>query len=380
MGKKFSAIDRLNKVFTTIETETMHVGFSNLDMWVSTGNYALNRLLSNRYDRGFMFGRLVTVYGESGSGKSLLLAQTAGNAQRDLGAYVVWVDTERATDDKVGQEWFRRAKLNIDENFQYVKAATFSDLQRLMSAFAKQYRDDWKKEDTRSDLPPVMFVIDSYNGLLTDTQWGQTLEGKNVGDQGQKAKQLGEVMNRTNHLIDGLPMLIAGVLHVFDNQDQHGARHKATGGNKAIFLASQSLMLSKGLLRSEDVDDIMARDPDDNKKVVGITSMATIFKSRYSKPNERTPIQIPWATGIDPYSGLWPLLLADGTVRSTSDSGKGSWFQYTNVKGETVKFQGAKEFRAKHAAEMMKIDLGEAVGVDMTPAEVRAEITSEENA
>jgi RecA/RadA recombinase len=342
---------QLNKVVSTLGSDTFHVGFSNLDMWASTGNYALNRLLSNQYDRAFLYGRSIAVYGESGSGKSLLLAQCAGFEQKMRNAYVIWVDAESATDDKAGEEWFRRAGVDTKNNFMYTSFPTMGEAMAMIAKIASQYRKALKDGE---EIQPLVVFFDSYSALLTETQFEQGEEGKMVGDQGQKAKQTGEFILKTNHLLRGLPVLVGGVLHVYDNQEKSpqgfpiGGKHKLTGGNKTVYLASQTLLLTKKELKKEDVEDKKAIASDvEDKKVVGITSVAKVLKSRYSKPFETVDIQIPYNTGIDPYSGLFNLFLLDGVITSPSNG----WYAYKDAAGKEVKFQ-RKNFRA-HADFLM---------------------------
>jgi len=344
-GKKKSFLKRFETTLLTTKSETLHVGFSKLDMWVSTGSYAINRLMSGRFDVGLLFGRNYVYYGESGSSKSLQAAYVAANAQRELNADVIWLDTEKATDDEVGQKWLRRAGLNLDK-LSYISGATIADISEMISGATMLYRKSVKENEK---LDPLVIIVDSWSSSITDSQWDQAKKGKPKGDQGQHAKQTGDLIKKTTHLVHGLPILTLGVAHVYDNQELYGRKHKTSGGNKMIFLASGCLLLTKKELKDEEVEDqdVLAnyKEVSDNwdaamkkkkgKGILGITCIVENLKSRVSKPFEKIEVQIPWTTGMDPLSGLFELLWSEGTI---TKSGVG-WFSYKKADGKIKKFQ-----------------------------------------
>lgn len=384
--KKNSFAARMNKTLTTIKSPTFKMGFSNIDLWLDMGNYAMNRLWSGRFDRSLLFGRNYIFYGESGSGKSLLCAIAAADAQKTHGAYVVWMDVEHATDDEAGREWLSRAGIDVsDESFQYLSLSTLEEIKKTVAKVAVDYQK--AMEDGEEDLPPIVFVIDSWAAALTETQWERTggkEAGRVVGDQGQKAKQTGDVINSVTHLCAGKPIMVLGVQHIMDNQDGYGRKFKTTGGNKMIFYASGCMMLTKKELKEDEVEDEdviehykdldSTMSADARKKIgknrfVGITATMEILKSRVSKPFEKVELQIPYLTGLDPYAGLFNLLQQEGSITVPSLG----WYQYADG-DKMVKFR-KKEFR-KHADRIMELaetdiskpapDDGDNVGEEIT--------------
>ena len=344
-GKKKSFLKRFETTLLTTKSETLHVGFSKLNMWVSTGSYAINRLMSGRFDYGLLFGRNYVYYGESGSGKSLQAAYVAANAQRDLNADVIWIDTEKATDDIVGQKWLLRAGLDLDK-LSYISGATIADISEMISGATMLYRKSVKEKEK---LDPLVIIVDSWSSSITDSQWDQAKKGKPKGDQGQHAKQTGDLIKKTTHLVHGLPILTVGVAHVYDSQELYGRKHKTSGGHKMIFLASGCLLLTKKELKDEDVEDqdVLANykkisDKWDSafkkkkgKGILGITCIVENLKSRVSKPFEKIEVQIPWETGMDPLSGLFELLWSEGAITKAS----AGWYSYKTAGGKTKKFQ-----------------------------------------
>ena len=52
----------------------MSSGFHDPTDWISTGNYALNYLVSGDFNKGIPLGKVTVFAGESGSGKSYICA------------------------------------------------------------------------------------------------------------------------------------------------------------------------------------------------------------------------------------------------------------------------------------------------------------------
>lgn len=374
---KKSFKDRMVTTLSTINTPTFRLGFSKIDLWVGASNFAMNRLWSGRFDRALLFGRQYIFYGESGSGKSYISAIIAANAQREHGALVVWLDVEHATDDEAGQQWLQRAGIDM-ENLIYSSVATLEEIKKVISKICVDYRKSIDEGD--EELQPIVFVVDSWAAAITESQWERTggkKAGELVGDQGQKAKQTGDVISSINHLVAGTPIMVIGIQHIMDNQDGWGRKHKTTGGNKMIFLASGAMMLTKKELKDEETENeevvehyktlsanmtADARKKMGKNRFVGINATMEILKSRVSKPFEKVEIQIPYLTGLDPYSGLFDLLQQENLVTNPSQG----WYQYIE-NGKEVKFQ-KKSFR-EHADRIMA-----AAPVDISaPSEVPVE-------
>lgn len=348
-----------SKVFKTLsKSSTINVGFSNIDKWVDLGNYAMNRIMSGKFDSGFLFGRNYVLYGESGSGKSYNAAIACGNAQKEHDAFVLWLDVEKATDDVAGQKWLTRAGVDTsEENFRYISLATLADIKKTISEMCDIYRDAYMDESDDFERPMII-VVDSWSAAMTDTQMEQATTGVLKGDMGQKAKQTGDVIQAVTHLCSHLPIMVIGVGHIMDNQDMYGPKHKTTGGHKMFFMASGCMMLTKKELKHDDVDNQevaeyyealkkgMTATLAKKKQIIGHTCAINNLKSRSSRPFQNIEVQVPFNTGLDPYSGLFDLMIFEGAIKVPS----AGWYQYGGDDGP--KFR-AKEFR-EHAHEIMK--------------------------
>lgn len=360
MAKK-SFKDRLNKGLSVIKSPTFNMGFSNINMYASTGNFALNRRLSGKFKLGYKFGRSVILGGEPGAGKSLHAAYVAAQAQREHNALVVWVDIEKASDDDGA--WLSR--LGVDpENLVYMRAGTVSDCKEILANMTKICREARAAEE---EIQPIVLIFDSYSALLTESAWEKAVAGDNTGDQGQQAKQVGSLIVNVTHMVDGLPVLVIGMVHIYTDQSGYGEREKLTGGIKAQFMASYICKLNKAKLTAEDLGE--GGNAVEKKKVKGIVSKFMLQKSRFSKPFEEVQIEIPYETGMDPYSGLFELMMQEGLVYVplNPETGKQStgWYAYKQADGtESRKFRKAEFVSGGHADLLLSLAPEEAVQVD----------------
>ena len=66
----------------------------------STGNFALNYLLSGDFTKGIPLGKVSVFAGESGAGKSYIVSGNIVKYAQRQGIFVVLIDSENALDEK----------------------------------------------------------------------------------------------------------------------------------------------------------------------------------------------------------------------------------------------------------------------------------------
>ena len=79
----------------TKSIDNMSVGFSDPTVWISTGNYVLNYLISGDFNRGVPLGKVTVFAGESGAGKSYICSGNLVKAAQEQGIFVVLIDSEK---------------------------------------------------------------------------------------------------------------------------------------------------------------------------------------------------------------------------------------------------------------------------------------------
>jgi len=83
----------------TKSIEGMSIGYNDPTDWISTGNFALNYLISGDFNKGIPLGKVTVFAGESGAGKSYICSGNIVKNAQDQGIFVVLIDSENALDE-----------------------------------------------------------------------------------------------------------------------------------------------------------------------------------------------------------------------------------------------------------------------------------------
>jgi recombination protein RecA len=273
-------------------------GFSDPDTWVSTGNFTLNYLISGDFHRGIPLGKVVCLAGESGSGKSFIASGSIVKNAQAQGIFVVLLDSENALDEK----WLQAVGVDTSEDkLLRIGVSMIDDVAKIVSDFIKEYSDSYGHLE-QEERPKVLFVVDSLGMLLTPTDVNQFEAGDMKGDLGRKAKSLTALVRNTVNRVAKFNIGFVVTNHTYASQDMFDPDDKISGGQGFIY-ASSIVIAMKKLKLKEDEDGNKVSD------VRGIKSACKVMKSRYSKPFESVKVNIPYDTGMDPYSGLFDMLM-----------------------------------------------------------------------
>lgn len=281
-------------------------GFHDPVTWISTGCYALNYLISGRFDGGIpLEGKFTMFAGDSGSGKSYIATANFIRDCQAKGIYCVVFDTENALDEA----WLKALDVDTSPDaMEMVKSATVDDVSKAMGEIIDLYKaqNDSVPYDQR---PKLAFIIDSIGMLITPNQEKQYMEGDQKGDMGLKAKQITNMLRVTLAKIASQPIGLIGTNHVYDSQDQYQP-DKIAGGKMLEFASSVIVQMNKYLLKEDDHGKELPK----GATARGIRSTAVVRKSRYAKPFEKIKIDIPYEEGMNPYSGLYDLFKGKGLL------------------------------------------------------------------
>ena len=163
MGKPFD-ISKFRKDITK-SIEGLSIGFNDPTDWISTGNYALNYLISGDFNKGVPLGKVTVFAGESGAGKSFICSGNLVRHAQQQGIFVVLVDSENALDEA----WLHALGVSTDDSkLLKLNMAMIDEVGKTISMFVKDY-----KTLPEADRPKVLFVIDSLGMLLTPTDVNQ---------------------------------------------------------------------------------------------------------------------------------------------------------------------------------------------------------------
>jgi len=315
MGKAFD-ISKFRKSITK-SIEGLGIGFNDPTDWISTGNYALNYLISGDFFKGVPLGKVTVFAGESGAGKSYICSgNLIRHAQQD-GIFVVLVDTENALD----KDWLEALGVDTDESkLLKLNIAMIDDVAKTINEFMKEY-----KAMQEGERPKVLFVIDSLGMLLTPTDVNQFEAGDLKGDMGRKPKALTALVRNCVNMFGSFNVGLVATNHTYASQDMFDPDDKISGGQGFIY-ASSIVVAMKKLKLKEDEDGNKVSD------VLGIRSACKIMKTRYAKPFESVQVKIPYSTGMSPTSGLVDMFEKMGVLTKS-----GNKLQYVSKKtGEII--------------------------------------------
>jgi len=308
MVKAFD-ISKFRKSITK-SIDGLGIGFNDPTDWVSTGNYALNYLISGDFFKGVPLGKVTVFAGESGAGKSYICSGNLVRHAQEQGIFVVLVDSENALDEK----WLKDLGVDTsEEKLLKLNMAMIDDVAKTISEFMKEYKA--MPEDER---PKVMFVIDSLGMLLTPTDINQFEAGEMKGDMGRKPKALTSLVRNCVNMFGSYNVGMVCTNHTYASQDMFDPDDKISGGQGFIY-ASSIVVAMKKLKLKEDEDGNKVSD------VLGIRSACKIMKTRYAKPFESVQVQIPYSTGMKPTSGLVDMFEKMGVLTKS-----GNKLQYTS--------------------------------------------------
>jgi len=332
MGKAFD-ISKFRKSITK-SIDGLGIGFNDPTDWISTGNYALNYLISGDFFKGVPLGKVTVFAGESGAGKSYICSGNIIKAAQEQGIYVILVDSENALD----QKWLEDLGVDTsDDKLLKLNMAMIDDVAKTISEFMKDY-----KTLPDGDRPKVLFVIDSLGMLLTPTDVNQFEAGEMKGDMGRKPKALTSLVRNCVNMFGSWNVGLVATNHTYASQDMFDPDDKISGGQGFIYASSIVVAMRKLKLKV---------DADGNKtsEVHGIRSACKIMKTRYAKPFESVQVEIPYSTGMSPFSGLVDLFEGKGALKKEGNS-----LVYTTKDGEVIKqFRKAWERNEKDGLTTM---------------------------
>ena len=297
----------------------------NLDLWVGTGNYGLNKAISGSFQKGLPFGRVVDVFGDPSTGKSLLIYHILANVQK-MGGVAILDDTEDAYTKEFGE------KIGIN-NDELIILNSLTVEEHFEKVFLGWKDSKGKKRESLIDMIiaeepgcPIVVALDSVALLSTRHEQEVKFEKPDMA----KAKQIRGGMrmvsrhmreNNIIHLISNHVIAKIGVLF--------GNPKTTPGGSGIPFQASVRIELSLGKKLT---------DENNTDKKIGVQSRVKIAKNKVSAPFKETTLEIYFDRGVDPYSGVKEMLVDDGILIAET----GNRYTYHPNDGQKETIRGFK--------------------------------------
>lgn len=295
--------------------------------WLPTRFLAFNKVTGG----GCPFGKIIELFGEESSGKSLMAYDFAYCCQY-LGGMVLWVDAEQSFTN----DWATKNGLDLDKIvvFRSTSIEAISDWVANMALY-------WRSQLTHNE--PILLVLDSVSALDTDMNLNSEMLNASA-DMGNRAKAIYKYFRIRNEMLYSL-----GITQVYINQLRKNLKAgmfenpDTTPGGKALaFYASIRIGLYGG-------KQITKKIKGKERKIGRVTSIRTI-KNKVATPGptlKGSPLynnaKYVDSIGFDRLHFLDEILIEEEIIEKT----KSGTYSY---KGKTL-CRGAEKF-----AELLRDD------------------------
>ncbi len=272
--------------------------------WLDTGNWALNRIVSGKFSRGWPLGRVVEIFGDPSTGKTFLIARAIASALS--GGGVALLDDSEGSFNAV----WAALQLGVDTKcLAYVQSDTVEEHFAAVKAYTEAMRDVGVAR-------PSVLALDSLALLSTahEKKVGMTKASMT------KAKDVKKMLRLTAHELSTLPAVYLITNHTIANIGDFFHDKTTPGGGGVKFQATVRVEL-------RNPAKIKVAD----RKYVGVRVRAFVEKNRLTAPWKSAEIAIPFNEPISPYSGLIPVLLDLG-VLTISENGRSLIYQEQETK------------------------------------------------
>jgi len=291
--------------------------------FVSTGNYALNKIISGDYTKGIPIGMITQFHGEASTAKTVFATHILKEAQVK-GYYSILVDSENAYNSEFAQS------LGIDP-----KKLIYSAPETLEDSFQVLEDTILAIRETDPDTP-IVAAYDSIAVSPSKAEYeAESYEGNNM--QGAvRAKSTGACLRKINPLLRKHKVALVIINQI---RNKVGVMY---GNPETMAAGGKSLEYYLGVnlkCVSNKTSDLVK---DDNKNVIGIVGRVRNTKNKCSIPFKECEFELIYNEGLNPYTGSLKLLEADGLI-----SRAGAWY---SVVGTEKKFQ-SKDFQGLLQAE-----------------------------
>jgi protein RecA len=251
----------------------------------STGSLALDLIVGGGPARG----RFGTIFGPEASGKSTILQQMAVSGQQ-AGMPVVFYDPEAGADPiyMVSQGINLKYEVSIrDNNKKTVKAPGFFYTQPDTGEQVYQHmlRTMSKMQDVDSGLPTILFLVDSFEAMMSDEVDPATGEGARLGSQARMhsfyLRLITSKLRRKGAILVGSNQMRTAI-------GSYGNPERESGGNALKYYAHFKIKTSR--------KPVLA----DKLKVMGLPVQWRTVKNKSFPPFRATDMSIILGRGIDP--------------------------------------------------------------------------------
>lgn len=303
-----------------LSEQPMDLGF------VSTGMYALNKVISGDYTKGIPIGMITQFHGEASTAKTVFATHILKDAQEN-GYYTMLVDSENAYNPEFAKS------LGIDpEKLIYAAPETLEDCFQVIEDTILAIRE------TDSETP-IIVAYDSIAVSPSKAEYeAEGYEGNNMVGA-VRAKSTGACLRKMNPLMRKHKVALIIINQIRNKVGvMFGNPETAAAGGKSLeyYLGVNMKTISN------KTSDLLK---DDNKQVIGIKGKIRNTKNKVSIPFRECEFSLKYDEGLDPYYGLLDFFVMEGLVTQS-----GAWYTFNDQKFQRKAFY--EEFETESFREL----------------------------
>lgn len=254
--------------------------------FIDTGSYILNAQLSSSLYGGMPDNKILTLAGESSTGKTYVsLSIVKSFLDQNEQGVVMYFDTEAAITNKMMKE------RGVDsERVAIIEPENVQDFRDYAVEKLDQYLEIPEKE-----RPKMMFVLDSLGMLPSRKEIEDAVAKKDTKDMTKQQSIRSIFRTITLKLAKAkIPFVVTN--HVYQAIMAYVPTNIISGGGGTIFASDQILFITKAKDKNITTNEI-----------TGNILTFKLFKSRLSKQDTSVKVKLTYDKGFDRYYGLLDL-------------------------------------------------------------------------
>lgn len=276
-------MEQFNKEYPESPLEVMGDSeYAEIPGWITTGNYALNWIISKDMFKGLPMGRVIIFSGDPASGKSMAAISMMREPSIDT---VIYFDTEGGGVTKDFATF-----LGIDPH--KVLYNSMDTVEEMIDKMRKTIDIIEKNKVKKS----ILLVVDSISMLSTSRE----MDKEGGQDMGNKAKQTRTFFRTYLRKMQKLNICAVFTAHLTQNIGGYGPDKVVSGGTILGYAPTMEVRFSQ--VNAESEIEKSARGASMQK------IRAEIIKSRMGTKGKRVKFDLDMQTGLDPYAGIFDIL------------------------------------------------------------------------
>lgn len=280
------SLDKLRKLKSVQSSVLKEVGEQE---FISTGCATLNILFGGGIDRGIPTGKVSMVAADSALGKSFLALKVAKNAQLKRKSVILF-DSERAYSPVMAETLgIRKDDILVIQNTSVEEVAT-----QFMNIV----------EEIKEKIEDYVFIIDSWNVLVTSKSVEDVTAGKDVVDMTTAKKK-----NTFAKLLLHSGATVFVVNQIYSSMDAFSGGLESIPGGKGIYFSSSSIVQCTSKAKQKESDG----------EITGAIVTAQTRKGRFSREHSKLKYLINYDGGINAYYGLLDFAIECGYVEKPTN-------------------------------------------------------------